>query len=131
MTKGDLRTILERRNRGILFDLLIFLLNVALFGTLSFKLRELIELSRTEDLYAKLAMAIYIFSLCVLPGTAAILKFFFGRRKKPGFYAEKWGGLFKDVLAVVLIGQGLAFLYSSLAAGDRWARSGLWSRVPA
>jgi hypothetical protein len=114
--KFDLSSVFARRNRGILFDFLIFLLNVALFGTLSARLQELIDLAKTEDYYAKLGMAVYVFSLCILPGFAAVLKFFFGHRRSPGDYEELWGGMFKNALAVVLIGHVLALSFSSLWA---------------
>jgi hypothetical protein len=121
MAKIDIRGILARDNRGLLFDVVIFLLNVFLFGELTGRLRELIELAKADDYYAKLTVTFFIYGLCILPGLAAILKFLFSPRRSPGHYTELWDEMFKNVLAFILVGQSVAMLLFLLVAGENQA----------
>jgi hypothetical protein len=73
MPKIDFSLIASARNRGVLLDIVVFLVNVVLMTILSRSLADLINQAKT-DFTAQLAMSLFCLGLVFLQPTGAILK---------------------------------------------------------
>jgi hypothetical protein len=74
LEKQPARNILARTNRGMLFDILIFLANIFLFRLLAKSLLDLVNEASAGDTFAQLGLMGLTLGVLILPGTGAVLK---------------------------------------------------------
>jgi hypothetical protein len=82
--------ILAKHNRGLLLDLIVFVLNVFLMQWLTRYFIELIQIASAEERLAQFAISVMCLSMWVLPAAGAVLKrwHFHRRLKKEGKTVE-------------------------------------------
>ena len=127
------RDILAESNRGMLFDLVIFVINLLLMGALTDSFLELARLANNEDdPLAKTLLGLYCVALFVLPPAGSILKRWHFHRRR-GFKTGSGGvldnlgcpllPLFYFVLMLV-ISIGAMVLLGEVIFGKDFGKSG-------
>lgn len=99
------------RNRGIVLDVVVFIVNLALMSDVSGRLNDFIGVGRDRpnDARAMAIMAGYCALACVLPATGALLKYVSGSQKHtPHFYRKTWAKQFFPMMTIILIFQFLS-----------------------
>ena len=99
------KQIFARINRGIILDVTVLLVNTLLMTVLSGRLAALFKAREAKDPAAEVTTFFYLAGLCILPGVAALLKFFAGNRFTPGEYREAASEFFPNILGAILVGQ--------------------------
>ncbi len=88
------RDILDESNRGILLDLVIFVINLTLMGVIARNVTELVRLANEEDSLAQLGLFLGSLAMLVFPATGAVLKrWHFHQRRKAQHTAEPEAGI--------------------------------------
>ncbi len=70
----NLKDIFARHNRGVLLDVVVFVLNLILMSLLARYFVELVRLASAGDALARLALGLYFLGIFVLPAAGAVLK---------------------------------------------------------
>ena len=70
----NVKTIYAETNRGILLDVVVFLLNLLLMRWLTKSFVELVRLASADDTFAEFALGLFFLSIFVLPAAGALLK---------------------------------------------------------
>lgn len=113
------RNILAEENRGLLLDIVVFVLNVFLMQTLTRYVIELFQLVSAEEPLAQFTLSVGALSMWVLPAAGAVLKrWHFHRRLKREGKTVEWdsnlaGCLFNPIFYFCLN----LFLVSAIIAG--------------
>lgn len=108
MKNIDPTVVIAGRNRGIVLDVIVFLINLFLMSDLSDRINGVIGIGRgrPNDAKAMGIMAGYCALACLLPAAGAILKYVSGSQKHtPHFYRKTWAGQFFSMMTVILIIQ--------------------------
>jgi hypothetical protein len=66
--------LFAQRNRGVLLDIVVFVLNVVLIRLLTRAFIELLRRAASADRLAKLELGLFFLAIFVLPATGAVLK---------------------------------------------------------
>lgn len=76
--------LFAEKNRGLLLDIVVFLLNLFLMRELSLRFFAIVKSAATENKFAMAVLFLFFFSLLILPPAAAVLKRwrFHQRRKR-------------------------------------------------
>lgn len=112
----NVKNIFAHTNRGVLLDVVVFVLNLILMSLLAKYFIELVRLASADDALAKLALGLFFLGIFVLPAAGAVLKrwHFHHRRssqqKRQGMAkeqtdnpgAEAWGCLLNPIFYFVL-----------------------------
>jgi hypothetical protein len=79
--------LLDKRNRGLLLDLVVFVANIFLMRTITRYFLRLIDAADNNNDLAQLALLLCVIGMWVLPAAGALLKrWHFAKRKK----AQEW-----------------------------------------
>lgn len=111
MKNIDPTQVITGRNRGIVLDVIVFVVNLYLMSNLGTPLNDLIGIGpgRANGVNAFGIMAGYCALACLLPATGAFLKYVSGSQKHtPHFYRKTWGKQFNSMMIVILIFQFLS-----------------------
>jgi hypothetical protein len=124
----DFSKIVEPKNRAILLDVVIFVVNLILMSVLARVFAGVTHDAETNDVHAKSAMLVFCLGLCLLSPAGAILKRRRAHRRNPELGAEAVGSfwllyfvsqfafwLFAGVMYVELLGQ----MYGDTSASTR------------
>ena len=111
----EFKNILERRNRGILLDIVMFAVNAFLIMVLARRLADVVDEAHQGVIVSKMAMALYCGALVFLQPVGAILK---SRRVSQRCAGEDHTrakfvsdfAYFYLVSQVILMGAGISFL---------------------
>ncbi|HUE82509.1 MAG TPA: hypothetical protein VMM84_10395 [Pyrinomonadaceae bacterium] len=78
-----IQNILAESNRGILLDLVIFVINLTLMGVIARHVTELVRLANEEDSLAQMGLFLGCLGMLVFPAAGAVLKrWHFHQRRK-------------------------------------------------
>lgn len=81
----EVKNIFAETNRGILFDVVIFVVNLVLTNLLTRNFVELVQLASADDAFAKFVLGLFSLGMFVLPAAGAVLKRrHFHRRQRKG-----------------------------------------------
>lgn len=111
MKNIDPTLVVSGRNKGIILDVVVFILNLALMSDVSGRLNDFIGVGRDRpnDARAMGIMAGFCALACVLPATGAFLKYVSGSQKHtPHFYRKTWAKQFFSMMTIILIFQFLS-----------------------
>jgi hypothetical protein len=70
----NLKAIYAQTNRGVLLDLVVFLLNLILMRRLTESFVDIVTLASADDAFAKTALGLFFMGIFVLPAAGAVLK---------------------------------------------------------
>jgi len=112
------KQIFERRNRGILIDVVMFGVQLVLMRALVSRLADIIDQSK-DDITAKATVGGFCFALCFLQPAGVILKRYGANRAtedEEGAYGKivKDFGCYYLVSQLILIGAGISFILGML-----------------
>jgi hypothetical protein len=112
----NFKQIFARRNRGILFDVVMFCVQLILMRLLVFRLAEIIDQSK-EDVLAKAAVGGFCFALCFLQPAGVLLKRYGSiqiSESDDRAYGDiiEYLGCYYFVSQLILIGAGISFIFS-------------------
>lgn len=108
MKNIDPSVVVAGRNRGIILDIIVFLINLFLMSDLSDRVNDVIGIGRgrPNDARTMGIMAGYCALACILPASGALLKYVSGSQKHtPHFYRKTWGRQFFSIMTLILILQ--------------------------
>jgi hypothetical protein len=111
MKNIDPTAVIAGRNRGIILDVIVFIINLILMSDVSGRLNDYIGVGRDRpnDARAMGIMAGYCALACLLPATGALLKYISGSQKHtPHFYRKTWAKQFFPMMTIILIFQFLS-----------------------
>lgn len=111
MKNIDPTLVVSGRNRGIVLDVIVFVVNLILMSDASTRINDWIGIGRgrPNDAGAMGIMAAYCALACLLPATGAFLKYVSGSQKHtPHFYRKTWGKQFFSMMTIILILQFLS-----------------------
>jgi hypothetical protein len=108
MKNIDPTAVVAGRNRGIVLDVVVFIINLFLMSDVSGRLNDFIGVGRDRpnDARAMGIMATYCALACLLPASGAFLKYISGSQKHtPHFYRKTWAKQFFSMMTIILIVQ--------------------------
>jgi hypothetical protein len=111
MKNIDPTQVITGRNRGIVLDVIVFIVNLLLMSDASTRINDWIGIGRgrPNDANAMSIMLGYCALACLLPATGAFLKYVSGSQKHtPHFYRKTWGKQFFSMMTIILILQFLS-----------------------
>ena len=131
--KAPSKNLLARTNRGMLFDIVIFLANIFLFRLLAKSVLDLINEAAAGDATAQLGLMGLALGVWILPGTGAVLKrwHFHQRLKAEGKSVAAgtllagclFNPLFYFVLSLLITGVVMTFLLGLLKPSREYERT--------
>jgi sorbitol-specific phosphotransferase system component IIC len=108
MKNIDPSIVVAGRNRGILLDVVVFLVNLFLMSDLSDHINDVIGIGggRAGSARSMGILAGYCALACLLPAGGALLKYVSGSQKHtPHFYRKTWGRQFFSIMNLILVLQ--------------------------
>ena len=105
-TNSRISALLKPKNRGLLLDVVVFVLNLLVMRTLGRYFLDMVHAASDDDRFAQLSLFVFLVSLLVLPPAGAVLKrWHFHQRLKGRDYKETAlaGCLFNPLFYICLI----------------------------
>jgi hypothetical protein len=121
MRKVDFAAICLPRNRGLLLDLVIFVVQILMFAFLAQRLATIAHLALAGNVFAKASMAVFCLFVTILSPIGALLKRHTTRQRNPNFDSEfrEVNAQLKGWSVAVYLGSQLMFLiFASVLANE-------------